>query len=87
MENFILSFRCTLKTLLERESLFFKLKEQFPQISMLSVDMDDKQFVLRIQSTQRIEMEIQQYFLELGHRIAFGSVKTIDAIIEKSKTA
>ncbi len=87
MENFILSFRCTLKTLLERETLFIKLRERFPQISMVSVDMDDKQFVLKIQTTHRIEMDIQQYFLELGHRIAYGTVKSIDAVIEKSKTA
>lgn len=87
MEKYILSFRATLKTLLDRENISLILKKRFPQILSISLDLDDKQFYLRVNTNERIEQSIQQYILDYGQRISFVSAITIKSDIDQAATA
>lgn len=75
MENYIITYRATLKTLLERDKVFEMLNREYPKLKQLSIEMDDKQFVLRMQSPERIESAIQNSILNFGHRVSFVSAK------------
>ena len=55
MENYIITYRATLKTLLERDRVFEMLNREYPKLKQLSIEMDDKQFVLSMQSPERLE--------------------------------
>ncbi|MGV6943738.1 hypothetical protein [Sphingobacterium kyonggiense] len=87
MEKYILSFRATLKTLLDRENISQLLKKRFPQILSISLDLDDKQFYLRVNTSERIEQSIQQYILDHGQRISFVSAVTVKSDIDQAATA
>ena len=72
--SYILNFRAPLRTLLERKTIIDYLQLNFPQINLVSIDLDDKQFVLKIHSSERIEHKVQQSLLDYGHRVSFVSV-------------
>jgi len=71
MENYILSFRAPLKALLQRQQIFEKLGKEYPQLGSISIDMDDKQYVMNVQSPSRLENDIQNTLLSYGYRVAF----------------
>ena len=77
MGNYIISYRATLKTLLERDRVFEMLNREYPKLKQLSIEMDDKQFVLRMQSPERIESAIQNSILNFGHRVSFVSAREL----------
>lgn len=77
MENYIITYRATLKTLLERDKVFEMLNREYPKLNQLSIEMDDKQFVLRMHSPERIESAIQNSILNFGHRVSFVSAKNL----------
>lgn len=87
METYILSFRAPLRTLLQRQQIFDKLHLEFPQIGLISIDMDDKQFVMNIEASERIENNIQSSLLSYGYRLAFVNAKTKNNLNPKIKTA
>ena len=75
MENYHFIYKTSLKTLLDRSEVFSVLRKTFPQIQSISIDLDDKQFYLNIETADRIENSIQQRMLEIGHRVAFVSMQ------------
>ncbi len=81
MEHYILTFRAPLKTMLAREELIRTLELTIPHIQLHSFDLDDKQFIMRIKSLDRVEDEIQARLLELGHRVAFISSNSISTAL------
>ncbi|MGJ1205060.1 hypothetical protein [Sphingobacterium lactis] len=87
MENYMLTFKAPLKALLQRQQVYELLTRQFPQIGPLSIDMDDKQFVLNVQAPARMEHEIQSALLDAGHRVAYVGAKLIPLVLEKTRTA
>lgn len=77
MENYIITYRATLKTLLERDRVFEMLNREYPKLKQLSIEMDDKQFVLSMQSPERLESAIQNSILNFGHRVSFVSAREL----------
>lgn len=87
MESYILSFRAPLKALLQRQQIAEKLAKEYPQLGSIRIEMDDKQFVMSVQSTARIEQEIQQTLLSYGYRVVFVHAKASITMDLKHKTA
>lgn len=87
MENYILSFRAPLKALLQRQQIFEKLGKEYPQLGSISIDMDDKQYVINVHSPSRLENEIQNTLLTYGYRIAFVKAVSYNTLDPKVKTA
>lgn len=87
MENYILSFRAPLKVLLQRQHIFEKLSHAFPQLGPISIDMDDKQYLINVHSPGRLENEIQNTLLSYGFRVAFLRAEQYKTLDPKVKIA
>ena len=87
MENYILSFRAPLNALLQRQQIFEKLAREYPQLGPISIDMDDKQYVMNVNAPGRLENDIQNTLLSYGFRVAFLKADLIKVLNPKVKIA
>ncbi|MGX1641770.1 MULTISPECIES: hypothetical protein [Sphingobacterium] len=87
MENYILSFRAPLNALLQRQQIFEKLAREYPQLGPISIDMDDKQYVMNVNAPGRLENDIQNTLLSYGFRVAFLKADLIKVLDPKVKIA
>ncbi|MBV2225549.1 MULTISPECIES: hypothetical protein [unclassified Sphingobacterium] len=87
MENYILSFRAPLNALLQRQQIFEKLAREYPQLGPISIDMDDKQYVMNVNAPGRLENDIQNTLLSYGFRVAFLKADLVKVLDPKVKIA
>ncbi len=87
MENYILSFRAPLNALLQRQQIFFFFSREYPQLGPISIDMDDKQYVMNVHAPGRLENDIQNSLLSYGFRVAFLKADLIKVFDPKVKIA
>lgn len=71
MKKYVLIFKTSIRTILERSHLIAKLYQASKDIKFATVDLDDEDFILRIESTQRNENFISRVLLLEGHKVAF----------------
>ncbi|RZF58133.1 hypothetical protein [Sphingobacterium corticibacterium] len=71
MKKYVLIFKTSIRTILQRSHLISKLYQVSKDIKFATVDLDDEDFILRIESTQRNEDFISRFLLLEGHKVAF----------------
>lgn len=71
MNKYVLIFKTSIRTILERSHLIAKLYQVSKDIKFATVDLDDEDFILRIESTQRNEDFISRFLHLEGHKVAF----------------
>lgn len=71
MKKYVLIFKTSIRTILQRSHLISKLYQVSKEIKFATVDLDDEDFILRIESTQRNEDFISRFLLLEGHKVAF----------------
>lgn len=74
MKKYVLIFKTSIRTILERSHLIAKLYQVSQDIKFATVDLDDEDFILRIESTQRNEDFISRFLQLEGHKVAFLAV-------------
>lgn len=71
MKKYVLIFKTSIQTILERSYLITKLYQVSKDIQFATVDLDDEDFILRVESTQRNEDFISNVLHSEGHKVAF----------------
>ena len=71
MNRYVLIFKTSIQTILERSHLIAKLHQVSKDIKFATVDLDDEDFILRIESTRRNEDFISRILHLEGHNVAF----------------
>ncbi|MBD1427171.1 hypothetical protein [Sphingobacterium arenae] len=71
MKKYVLIFKTSIRTILQRSHLISKLYQVSKDIKFATIDLDDEDFILRIESTQRNEDFISRFLFLEGHKVAF----------------
>ena len=71
MNKYVLIFKTSIRTILQRSHLISKLYQVSKEIKFATIDLDDEDFILRIESTQRNEDFISRFLHLEGHTVAF----------------
>lgn len=71
MKKYVLIFKTSIRTILERSHLIAKLYQVSKEVKFATIDLDDEDFILRIESTKRNEDFISRFLHLEGHQVAF----------------
>ncbi|MFD2968298.1 hypothetical protein [Sphingobacterium bambusae] len=71
MKKYVLIFKTSIRTILERSHLIAKLYNVSKEVKFATIDLDDEDFILRVESTQRNEDFISRFLHLEGHQVAF----------------
>lgn len=71
MKKYVLIFKTSIQTILERSHLIAKLYNVSKEVKFATIDLDDEDFILRVESTQRNEDFISRFLHLEGHQVAF----------------
>ncbi|GGH32038.1 hypothetical protein FAZ19_22990 [Sphingobacterium alkalisoli] len=71
MKKYVLIFKTSIRTILDRSNLIQKLYSVSKDVKFATVDLDDEDFILRIESTRRNEDFISRFLSLEGHQVSF----------------
>jgi hypothetical protein len=71
MKKYVLIFKTSIRTILDRSNLIQKLYTVSNDVKFATVDLDDEDFILRVESTRRNEDFISRFLSLEGHHVAF----------------
>lgn len=71
MKRYVLIFKTSIDTILQRSYLLSKLHELSRDIKFATVDLDDEDFILRVESIRRNEEHISRILHLEGHDVVF----------------
>ncbi|TDS16100.1 hypothetical protein [Sphingobacterium paludis] len=71
MKKYVLIFKTSIRTILDRSHLIGKLYQVSKEVKFATIDLDDEDFILRVESTKRNEDFISRFLLLEGHSVIF----------------
>lgn len=82
MATHVLIFKTSIQTVLDRTRLIDKMYLHSSEIKFATVDLDDEDFILRVESTTRNEHFILNLLRSEGHLVSFMSAFRKDLMDE-----